>query len=392
MNLRIKTFLVLMVILIFTSILLSGCSLLRGIIPSLPNKGASASWTVMVYIGGDAADIEKSAWDSLDKMESVSSTDEVNIVVQLDPYISCIGTYRYYVTGAEKWLHPPYYPDDIEEPLPEQDMTDPNVLTEFIGWAQENYPAEHYLLILSGHGDGCIIAPSKGIITDATSSGGAYEINIPDLANSLEVNDHIDILGLDACFMQMLEVAYEIGGLQNPPDYIVGSEGPEKITFLWSYKCILEQLTNNSGKYAKNPEKLCKIIVDSYIDIFPPKTLSVLHGFEDTNNIKDVIDSFANVLMHSQYQSEINIARKNAINYDRIYKDLYDFAERIKKNVPDCKIQAKRVTDFISDIVYYEKDNLDFISDIVYYEKDSGIFTNNSHGLSIISLIPRKAM
>ena len=41
MNLRIKTFLILMILLIFISVLLSGCSLLRGIIPSLPNKGTS---------------------------------------------------------------------------------------------------------------------------------------------------------------------------------------------------------------------------------------------------------------------------------------------------------------------------------------------------------------
>ena len=38
MNLRIKTFLILMILLIFISILLIGCSLLRDIIPSLPNK------------------------------------------------------------------------------------------------------------------------------------------------------------------------------------------------------------------------------------------------------------------------------------------------------------------------------------------------------------------
>ena len=41
MNLRTKTFLILMILLIFISILLSGCSLLRGIIPSLPNKEVS---------------------------------------------------------------------------------------------------------------------------------------------------------------------------------------------------------------------------------------------------------------------------------------------------------------------------------------------------------------
>jgi hypothetical protein len=40
MNLRVKKFLLLMILLIFISILLSGCSFLRGIIPSLPNKEA----------------------------------------------------------------------------------------------------------------------------------------------------------------------------------------------------------------------------------------------------------------------------------------------------------------------------------------------------------------
>jgi len=368
MNLRIKKFL--MIILIFISILLSGCSLLRGIIPSLPNKGTSASWTVMVYIGGDQEDIEKSAWDSLDKMESVGSTDEVNIVVQLDPYTSCIGTYRYHITGVEKSFDPPYYPADIEEPLSEQDMTDPNVLTEFIRWAQENYPAEHYLLILSGHGDGCIIAPTKGIITDVTTGSG-YEINIPDLVNSLEANHHIDILGFEACLMQMLEVAYEIGGAQDPPDYIVGSEGLADIDATWSYDKFLEKLTDNPEMYAKNPEKLCEIIVKYYSDIWY-KSLSVLHGYKDTDKIKNVIDSFANALMGSRYQSEIDEARLDAKNYDsedRIYKDLYDFAEKIRKDVLDCKIQAKRI--------------IDLVNDLVYYKGRSGIFSLGSHGLSI---------
>jgi hypothetical protein len=303
-------------------------------------------------------------------MESVGSTDEVNIVVQLDPYTSCIGTYRYYVTGAEKWFDPPYYPADIVHPLAEQDMTDPNVLTEFIRWSQKNYPAEHYLLILSGHGDGCIIAPTKGIITDVTTGSG-YEINIPDLVNSLEANDHIDILGFEACLMQMLEVAYEIGGAQDPPDYIVGSEGLADIDATWSYDKFLEKLTDNPGMYAKKPENLCKMIVNSYSDIWY-KSLSVLHGYKDTDKLKDVIDSFANALMHSQYQSEIKEARLDAKNYDsedRIYKDLYDFTEKIRKDVPDCKIQAKRI--------------INLVNDLVYYKGRSGIFSLGSHGLSI---------
>ncbi|GAH59215.1 unnamed protein product, partial [marine sediment metagenome] len=171
--------------------------------------------------------------------------------------------------------------------------------------------------------------------------------------------------------MQMLEVAYEIGGAQDPPDYIVGSEGLADIDATWSYDKFLEKLTDNPEMYAKNPEKLCEIIVKYYSDLWY-KSLSVLHGYKDTDKIKSVIDSFANALIYSRYQSEIDEARLDAKNYDsedRIYKDLYDFAEKIRKDVPDCKIQAKRV--------------IDLVKDLVYYKGRLGIFSLGSHGLSI---------
>ena len=374
MNLRIKTFLILMVLLIFTSILLSGCSLLRGIIPSLPNKGTGASWTVMVYMGADN-DLEEYAWDSLDEMESVGSTDKVNIVVQFDPYETCIGTYRYYVTGAEKNRYPPYYPADIVEPLAEQDMANPDVLSNFVNWATEKYPAEHYLLILQSHGKGWM-----GIIDDLTTSPGNHTImTIHGLATGLSnIEEHIDILGFDSCKMQMLEVAYEISMI-NPPDYIVGSEesnDQDKLsifgTSFWPYDEILSCLTNNPKK---KEMKLCKSIVDNYVTLcIYVRELSVLHNLEIINQAKSVIDNFANSLIHSIYQKNISLGRISTQSYHgKEYKDLYDFARRVEKNVPDCKTQAKSVMDFINNVVYYDKHR----EALIVFD------LNNSYGISI---------
>jgi hypothetical protein len=75
-------------------------------------KCEQATWTVMVYIDGDN-NLEFWAWDILGMMESVGSSEEVNIVAQLDPYDDCTGTYRYYVTGVEEGSAYPIYPEDI---------------------------------------------------------------------------------------------------------------------------------------------------------------------------------------------------------------------------------------------------------------------------------------
>jgi hypothetical protein len=327
-----------------------------------------ATWTVMVYLDGDN-NLYDLAWSDLGEMESVGSTDEVNIVVQLDSY-SNPGTYRYYVTGAEQGSTFPYYSADIVQTLPEQNMADPNVLANFINWATTNYPAEHYLLVLWNHGGGWRdkdILP-KGIIWDDTS--GDFMTMI-ELAQGLEgASEQMDIIGFDACLMQMAEVAYEIGSsLTSPPSYVIASQELEW-GYGWPYDDILNHLTLNS---TMNEATLCETVVNDYINYCgTPATLSALHlSSEVSANGFDTINNFANALMNSAYPSEIAIARSSAQSYIYYpeYKDFYDFAQIVYNTVPDCQTEAQAI--------------MDSISEIVIAEAHTGTEVENSHGLSI---------
>jgi len=329
----------------------------------------NAKWTVMVYMDGDN-NLDICAWDDLMELESVSSTDEIKIVTQLDAYYSCSGTFRYYTTGAAQGISYPLYPDDIVQTLPEQNMADPATLTNFINWATVNYPAERYLLVIWNHGGGWreYNIPTKGVIVDDTS--GDF-MTMAELVQGLNAtNQGIDIIGFDACLMQMAEVAYEISGLANVPNYMVGSQASEWGDG-WPYDDILTHLL-------ANPEMtdgtLCETIVNDFINYCGTLgTLSALDFSAGTYDTYQILNSFAIALMVSSYQNEIAAARASTQSYSYSdgyrCKDIYDFAEKIYNSVPDCQSEAQAV--------------MNQINNLILFETHTGSGVENSHGLSI---------
>ena len=341
-----------------------------------PPPPEGAKWTVIIYMDGDN-DLQSHYWYNLYMMESVGSTGEVSIVVQMDPYDDCTGTYRYYVTGVEVGSEYPPYPGDIVQSLPEQDMTDPGVLTDFINWAGDNYPADHYMLFLVNHGAGWREGDGffRGIFQDDTS-GGQSLMQIPELAQGLDnANINIDIVVFDACLMQMIEVAWELGiEMSSPPNYLVASEAPGWAPVL-PYDDFLTQLTGNPDM---GQSVICETIVNGYINNLStysgyPGTMSALDLNSFLNNSLDVINNFANALINSMYQNQISNARLTTQNYAYSLgfrcKDLFDFAERIKNNVSDCQSEAQAI--------------MDLVTNIIIAEEHIGSGMENSHGLSV---------
>jgi len=330
-----------------------------------------AIWTVMVYMCGDN-NLDYYAWYDLNQMQSVGSTGDVNIVTQVDPHTSCSGTYRYHITGADPGASYPLYPDDIVQSLSEQNMADPSVLNNFVSWAMNYYPAEKYLLILWDHGEGWRgeNTLTRGIIIDETS-GDDY-MTMADLVQGLEgIPDSIDIIGFDACLMQMAEVYYEIASSSGTylPCYGVGSQASEWANG-WPYDTILTYLTVNPSM---SESELCETIVNNYINNCGSYgTMSALNFCSGINpsEVINCTNSFANALMNSSYQSEISLARLSAQSYDSPdYKDLYHFAKIIYDNVPDCQNEAQPV--------------MNMVDDVVFANQYTGIGLDNSHGLSI---------
>jgi hypothetical protein len=255
--------------------------------------------------------------------------------------------------------------------LSEQDMSDPAVLANFVNWATTNYPADHYLLVLWDHGGGWKEKDitNKGIMWDYTPSY-SY-MSMEDLADGLDsFNEHIDIIGFDACLMQMIEVAYQIESwVTDAPDYMVGSEESEWF-YGWNYDDILNHLTLSPTMSAAT---LGETIVDDYCynSGVTTATLSVIN-LSNFHSIADpIFSAFQLALRNSAYQSEIATARITAQSYNAPdFKDIYDFAERIYTlGVYDCQVEADAV--------------MNFVDNVVVYEGWVGLDVANSHGLSI---------
>lgn len=81
-----------------------------------------------------------------------------------------------------------------------------------------DFPAESYGLVLWSHGEGWL--PHRNTTTRWFGQDRSNYMNISDLRASMQVLPHLDFLLFDACFMQAIEVAYE---LRDCADYILGS-------------------------------------------------------------------------------------------------------------------------------------------------------------------------
>ena len=209
------------------------------------------------------------------EMERVGSTDNVNIVVQIDRWDGydkpdwnddSNGDWetakRYLITKENKGDH--VIGSTAVEDLGEINTGDPDELVEFVQWAQANYPAEHYALNIWNHGSG--------------ATGVAYEQSCPDYcwyygneADKLELSEidyalnqitnngenKLDIVGFDACLMSTIEVVEAVNPYSN---IMIGSEILEPGDG-WDYS-FLQLIVDNP---ATTPEQLGAKIVDTFV-------------------------------------------------------------------------------------------------------------------------------
>lgn len=100
----------------------------------------------------------------------------------------------------------------------EQNPLNVEVMTNVMTFAIDKFPSEHYGLIFASHADGWFQASNS-----ATRHIGDYrgtQMNITDFSTVLKKLPHFDFILFDACYMQSIEVAYE---LKDYTDYIIAS-------------------------------------------------------------------------------------------------------------------------------------------------------------------------
>jgi hypothetical protein len=222
----------------------------------------------MLYLAGDNSLNEDMVLALQDlQAEGVPSGDR--IVAQLDPSGAGRASQRYDFSVLKGG-----HLEDYRVPFsaPESNTGNPRTLTDFITWAVRKHGGRQVstLLVLSGHGSG---TTEDFFLKDENPTDS---LSIPELAEALRAataragrklrGRKIDILGMDACYMSMGEVAYQI---REHVDFMVGAEGLEP-TFGWPFRRILARA--KAHRKARNkpmtPEEMARAIVEEYVECY----------------------------------------------------------------------------------------------------------------------------
>jgi hypothetical protein len=242
--------------------------------PPVPADSSGQTWTVMLYQDADDQVLEQDVYLDLNEAERVGSSKSVNIVAQIDRFRSGFqgdgdwtSARRYYVTQDNDLNQ---VNSQMVEDLGEADMADGQTLVDFVQWASQNYPADHYVLILSDHGMGwpggwSDPAPggsdNSGIPITQRLGKNLYLMELDDALQQARTKAGInkfEVIGLDACLMSQIEV---MAALQPHANYAVASEEVEP-SIGWAYVGFLGALVTNPDMSGAD---LSRLMVQSYI-------------------------------------------------------------------------------------------------------------------------------
>ncbi|MCK6530746.1 clostripain-related cysteine peptidase [Myxococcota bacterium] len=300
--------------------------------PAPPDSGEPARWLFLVYMNGDN-DLEAYIPHDLNELEEVGSGDGVHVVVQADRipgYHSgdgdWTGTRRYYVRADGA---PQQVGSELVEDLGELDMGDPAVLSDFLLWAMEEYPAERVALVLWNHGDGWgVTSPGSGLISSDDTSGSVISIADGELREALQpfVDAHgsLDLIGFDACNMASWEVGHSLRDqalAMVASEATVGGEGLQ-------YGPALDLLRSDADADGAD---LAADMARQAVEVGGEWTFSAI-DLGGMDALAEAIDAFAGrILDDPSLDAEVLACRDEARGtygtaWEEFYLDLVDFA------------------------------------------------------------------
>jgi hypothetical protein len=333
----------------------------------------SAQWLVLAYLAGDN-DLEGVLLGDLAEMERVGSRPgSVEMLAQLDraPGGSAADgdwrtARRYYVL---KTTEPGRRRSRLLADLGETNTGDPRVLEDFVAFGAEYLRAKKTALILSNHGSGIYVPPEMDSARPAASRhrrrhffhttrerfdparGVAYDDTSGDCLDNLEITrvlakahrtlgQKVDVLGLDACLMTMLEVAYQ---LRDHVDVLVGSEALEPGPG-WPHDTILAGLTRRPQMTAA---ELGATIVSRYVEAYDGSGTEATQSaiaLDQLDDLATAVDALAAALLADLTNQSMLVAILRARSrtlrfFEDSYVDVHHFARELASATDREKVQ-----------------------------------------------------
>lgn len=336
-----------------------------------------AEWNFLVYLDADN-NLEPFAISDFNEMEVVGSDANVNILVLIDRIPGYdtsngdwTGTRLYYVTKDA--ANSSTFVSTLVQDYGELDMSDPQTLIDFIVDCQTLYPANKTALTLWNHGDGMYPRNSKGICWDDTTGTTAWacltgdEITAALATARATTGQQIDVLNMDACLMQFLEVAYE---WRNEIPYLVGSQEvvPGDGNY---YTGPLAALASNP---LQTPWDFAKTLVDEFAAYYSnaSTTYAAMSLDTDLDNIMAAFAPFATAMYNTTDLRAVDTARRNTTSFTyNEYLDLYMLAGNLASRSSDSNVVSKAIALQTA------------INNANIYYKNTGTYTGKAFGLSI---------
>lgn len=219
------------------------------------------------------------------------------------------GVRRYYLVPGEKdpydthcWINIGEHNKKIDSPviqdLKNVDMSEPASLSDFIKWGIKNYPAKHYMVVLTNHGQGFMGAMGDYKSKQSMSLKGIEEA-LKDARKDTGVKP--DILVMDDCLMGEVEVAHQ---LKYEADYYVASESI--IHSCFPFQKILNHVKEENEKGSElKPEAFARIIVKDSEENVSDIHSMIAMDLKSTEIIKEGVKILAESLIATDTPVEV---------------------------------------------------------------------------------------
>ncbi len=295
-------------------------------------KSCYKDWTVLVYMAADNDLSPYALWD-IDEMEGhfasgryAGSTLKTDLIASLDTEgptgIRRLHIFqredRPYTAATSKTDYDSKTPAETASPIVDMisekgksSVTASARLQEFLDWGVREYPAENYMVVVWGHGQGwsgglssggkTTRRPSPEIVTMTSALSGLPQpkagrfgglmvdpntgdsLSIPGLRDALSnvvsktlAGRPFAVYASDACLMQMTEVAYEIAPTAR---YIVGSAQVQSYVGL-PYRRLMYEI--NSGRFLSTGTSVGKadeaVLIAKMLPVLTERSLDPTHG------------------------------------------------------------------------------------------------------------------
>ncbi len=341
-------------------------------------------WVMYWYLcGSDLESYYGSASDDLFEMMDVDLPENVAIIIQTGGATSW---YNDFVDPnyLERYI---YSSDGLEliEQAPLANMGEASTLSDFLNFAETNYPANRTMLNFWNHGGGSLTGAAfdELFYNDSLTLGEMYS-SLEQVYGANPETYPLDIVGFDTCLMATLSTANAFASHAN---YLVASQELEPGNG-WYYSGIMDALAENP---TISPKNLGVVICDTYVDgceywdTDDEITLSVT----DLSKLPELIDAyerfgieaFSFAIENPVFFNHLAQTAKESENYggntrQQGYTNMVDLGQLVLNTQDMLPENSQAVLDALDEAVVYKVDSIyrpDGMGLSTYYTYDKDI-------------------